>query len=78
MVKRLIAILIGLSLLLSLQAYAQEKSTTIIGQVVNRGMYIDMQGMPNPTLTVDSSPIAFKFTTEQALKYGLIKDGVLI
>lgn len=78
MVKRLIAIMIGLSLFVILQVHAQENTTTVTGHVTERGMYIDMQGMPNPTLTVDNSPIAFKFTTEQALEYGLVKDGTLV
>ena len=66
------------SVILSVNTFAQDNNVKITGKVVNRGMYIDMQGNFNPKITLDASPIVFKFTQEEALKYGLIKDGRLV
>jgi hypothetical protein len=66
------------SLILGVNTFAQDNNVKITGKVVNRGMYIDMQGNFNPKITLDASPIVFKFTQEEALKYGLIKDGRLV
>ena len=45
--------------------------------MINRGAFI-LQGVFYPTLMLDTSPNRFKLTTDQALQYGLIKDGVLV
>ena len=78
MIKKIIILSFSLFFIFSVETKAQDKTITIAGKVISRGMYIDMQGRPNPTLKIEDSAIVFKFTTEEALKYGLIKDGVLV
>jgi hypothetical protein len=53
------------------------KMIEIIGIVKERGMSIDREGGFNPTLKLSGYPNEIKFTQQEAIKYGLIKDGKL-
>lgn len=59
------------------------KLVEIVGIVKETGMIIDHEGRFNPTLKLSGLgghgyPNPFKFTQQEAIKYGLIKDGKLV